>query len=88
MIQLIVDGERKAIFKDPKTDPGKKSAKGLTKVIIKDGDFVRLDDVTEKEFNAPDNCLKTVFKDGKLVKQWSLEQVRERFSREIELGRV
>ncbi len=85
---VVLDGKRKAIFKDPKTDPGKKSAKGLTKVIIKDGDFVRLDDVTEEEFNAPDNCLKTVFKDGKLVKQWSLEQVRERFSREIELGRV
>lgn len=85
---VVLDGERKAIFKDPKTDPGKKSAKGLTKVIIKDGDFVRVDDVTEEEFNEPDNCLKVIFKDGVLVKECSLQQIRDRFAREIELGRV
>ena len=71
----IVKGEeRVAIFKDPKTDTKKKSAKGLLKVIEQDGELVLINDVSEEEEN--DSLLKTVFEDGKLIKTTTLEEIR------------
>ncbi len=72
-----VGGECREIFKDPITDSGeKKSAKGLT-AVFKDekGDFYLKDQATWDEVM---NCeLKSVFKDGKLLVDWTLAQVRE-----------
>jgi nicotinamide phosphoribosyltransferase len=74
-----VDGTGRDIFKDPKTDDGtKKSAKGLMQVYI---------DKTTGKLALKDQCsweeeaqgeLKTVFKDGKLIKDWSLAEIRAR----------
>lgn len=79
-----VNGAGRAIFKDPKTDDGtKKSAKGLMQVY-RDPQTGRL--------NLKDECtweeeaqgeLKTVFKDGELLVEWSLQEIRERVKEEI-----
>lgn len=72
----IVQGEGREIFKDPKTDDGtKKSAKGLLRVEKKeDGDYVLFDQQTvEQELKGE---LQTVFKDGKIVKELTLSQIR------------
>jgi nicotinamide phosphoribosyltransferase len=73
-----VNGIGRAIFKDPKTDNGtKKSAKGLMKVIKNNaGKYELIDDVTWKE--EAEGELKTVFRDGTLMKDWTLNEIRNR----------
>jgi nicotinamide phosphoribosyltransferase len=77
--EVLVDGVRKGveIFKDPKTDSGmKKSAKGLTAVYEQDGEFILKDQAT---WNEVKNCaFVQVFADGKITKEWSLSEIRER----------
>lgn len=71
-----VDGIGYELFKDPITDSGmKKSAKGLLKVT-KDGDgnFILHDQVTKEEEKTGE--LKTVFLNGKLVTETSLQEIR------------
>ncbi len=77
--EVLVDGVRKGveIFKDPKTDSGmKKSAKGLTAVYEQDGEFILKDQASWDEVK---NCaFVQVFADGKITKEWSLSEIRER----------
>jgi len=74
---VVVDGERREIFKDPITDDGiKKSAKGLMKVDFIEGEFVLVDRVTEAE--AEEGELKEIYIDGKFNNVVSLDQVRAR----------
>jgi nicotinamide phosphoribosyltransferase len=71
-----VNGEGKPIFKDPKTDDGtKKSAKGLLMVSWENGEYVLNDNVTPKQENS--GCLEVVFKDGKLIKETTLAEIRK-----------
>lgn len=73
-----IDGKLVDIFKDPKTDnSGKKSAKGLL-VVYKDenGEFKLKDGCTWEEVYSEKNEMKTIFKDGKLLKETSLSEVR------------
>ncbi|MET0243732.1 MAG: nicotinate phosphoribosyltransferase [Flavitalea sp.] len=72
-----VNGEGRAIFKDPKTDDGtKKSAKGLMQVYRNnDGKLALKDECTWEE--EAQGELKTVFKDGKLVVDLSLDEIRK-----------
>ncbi len=72
-----VEGEGRAIFKNPVTDDGtKKSAKGLVKVEQKDGIYQVKDEVSWEEEKTGD--LKEIFRDGKLLVDWSLDEVRKR----------
>jgi nicotinamide phosphoribosyltransferase len=74
-----VDGIGREIFKDPKTDDGtKKSAKGLMAVHIdgETGEYFLKDQCTWAEEAGGE--LKTVFKDGKLLIDSSLGEIRER----------
>lgn len=73
-----VDGIGREIFKDPITDDGtKKSAKGLLQIFKN----------TEGEYELKDQCswaeeaqgeLKEIFRDGKLLTDYSLAEIRER----------
>lgn len=64
------------IFKDPKTDNGtKKSAKGLLKVEKHNGIYTLLDNVSSEEEQT--GCLETVFKDGQLIKETTLAEIRK-----------
>ncbi|MEJ8841539.1 nicotinate phosphoribosyltransferase [Lacibacter sp. H375] len=72
---VVIDGEGQEIYKDPVTDDGtKRSATGLLNVKKENGRFVLYDKVTWEEENESE--LKTVFKDGKLVKEFSLAEIR------------
>jgi len=71
---IVKNNERIAIFKDPKTDIKKKSAKGLLKVIEKNGELVLIDDVTEDD--EKDSLLQTVYEDGKMIKTTTLQEIR------------
>lgn len=68
--------EGREIFKNPITDDGtKKSATGLLSVKEIDGEYVLTDKVSWEEEKK--SALQTVFKDGKLIKDWTLQEIRE-----------
>lgn len=68
-------GNHVEIFKDPKTDSKKKSAKGLLRVDKVDGKLVLTDQVSPEDEGG---LLETVFKDGVLIKETSLNEIRDR----------
>jgi len=76
----IIDGQEVAIFKDPKTDDGlKKSAKGFLKVVKdEDGEFVLVDELPFESIYDDDNEMKVVFRNGELLIDQSLSEIRER----------
>ncbi|MCW1719530.1 nicotinate phosphoribosyltransferase [Pseudoalteromonas sp. A3] len=71
---VVKAGERLAIFKDPKTDSKKKSAKGLLKIDRVNGELTLFDDVTEQE--EAKGLLEVVFENGKIVKETTLSEIR------------
>lgn len=73
-----VGGVGRDIFKDPKTDDGtKKSARGLLQVYRNtEGNLVLKDRCTWEEEAAGE--LKPVFRDGALLVDWTLAEIRER----------
>ena len=72
---VVVDGEGREIFKNPVTDYGtKKSATGLLNVQRENGRFVLYDKVSWAE--EAQSELKTVFKDGKITKEFTLAEIR------------
>lgn len=71
----VVNGERRDIFKDPKTDNGtKKSAKGLLRVEKEGSEYVLYDQQTEEQ--ETQGALELVFVDGKLIKDQTLADIR------------
>lgn len=77
------EGNHMPIFKDPKTDQSKKSAKGLLMVQPISGELYLVDDVTPEAEASEFNELKTVFKDGKLVRRTTLAEIRERVNTQL-----
>ena len=72
-----VDGEARNIFKDPVTDDGmKKSARGLLRIDLVDGEYVLRDEVTEEEEAGGE--LKVVYENGKLLVDHTLQEIRNR----------
>lgn len=77
----VVNSEERMLFKDPKTDSGiKKSQKGLV-VVSKDKDHKYIYEdgfVNNSEYKIKDNLLRTIFFNGKLLRQTSLSEIREK----------
>jgi len=77
-----VDGIGYELYKDPKTDTGmKKSAKGLLRVDLVDGQYILKDCCTPEEEAGGE--LKEVFRDGKLLIDHTLKDIRERVAASI-----
>ena len=75
-----VNGEGRAIFKDPITDDGtKKSAKGLMKITLENGEYKLQDQVSWEQEKQGE--LKEVFRDGKLLIEQSLSEIRSRLKK-------
>lgn len=74
-----VNGEGREIFKDPITDDGtKKSAKGLMQIVSENGKFKLIDQVNWEQEQQGE--LKEVFRDGKLLVDASLAEIRSRIN--------
>jgi nicotinamide phosphoribosyltransferase len=72
-----VNGDGREIFKDPITDDGtKKSAKGLMKIELEDGKYKLVDQVSWAQEQQGE--LKEVFRDGKLLIDQNLADIRKR----------
>lgn len=82
----IVDGTEFAIFKDPITDKSKgnnfkKSQKGKCYVYRSGEDILYKDELTIEDLKKDeykDNLLTTVYEDGKLIKDFTLTEIRNR----------
>lgn len=84
---VTINGKRQAIFKDPVTDDGtKKSAVGRVKVFQhfnteEEGGTLRVLDETDiayKTCSSAENLLTPLFKDGELVRETTLEEIKTR----------
>jgi nicotinamide phosphoribosyltransferase len=79
----VVNGERREIFKAPKTDSGtKKSARGLLRVERQGDSYVLFDRQTEEQEGRGE--LKVVFENGHLCIEHTLSEVRERVQSEVQ----
>lgn len=72
-----INGVATELYKDPATDPGKRSHKGLMK-LVKDinGNYTTVDQITESEEKQGE--LQQVFLNGKITKLQTLAEIRER----------
>lgn len=78
----VVNGERRDIFKDPKTDNGtKKSAKGLLRVEQEKGSYVLYDQQSVEDEQK--GALEVVYEDGKLIKEQNLLEIRARLDKAL-----
>uniref|UniRef100_A0A7S1AAI1 Nicotinamide phosphoribosyltransferase n=1 Tax=Noctiluca scintillans TaxID=2966 RepID=A0A7S1AAI1_NOCSC len=71
--QVIVDGKARHVYKDPITDKGKMSKKGILKLVKQGGKITTL---CEGQGDVSQDLLVTVFEDGQMVKEWSFDEVR------------
>lgn len=69
------------VFKDPKTDSKKKSAKGLMRIELEDEVYVMYDQQTQEQEQQGE--LKEVFREGKLLSETSLAEIRGRVKESI-----
>lgn len=74
-------GQGVDVFKDPKTDSKKKSAKGLLRVELENNRYVLHDQQTPEQEQQGE--LKTVFLDGKLVRETTLTEIRQRIKESL-----
>jgi nicotinamide phosphoribosyltransferase len=70
------NGNQVEIYKDPITDPGKKSHKGLLMIYQEDGIFKVKDRCSWEEESQ--GLLQTVFENGKLIRETTLSEIRNR----------
>ena len=74
-----VDGKCYPVFKNPKEGGFKKSQKGLCFVYEEDGVLKYKDEYTSE--NIPEgNLLQPVFRDGVMLKDYTLEEIRQRLN--------
>ena len=75
---MEMNGKGYPIFKNPKDGGFKKSQKGLCRVYRKEDGTLAFEDGFLEQEQIKENALETVFRDGKIVKEESLQQIRAR----------
>ncbi len=74
-----VNGISQELEKDPITDSKKKSHKGLIQLIKKNNEFITID----QQQTEDGGLLQTVFENGKIIKSYTLNQIRENATKKI-----
>jgi nicotinamide phosphoribosyltransferase len=77
-----VNGEPIEIMKDPITDIGKKSLKGLMRLDYENNKFITKDQVSWEEESG--GLLESFYHNGKIVKEYSFKEIRERVKNSLE----
>jgi nicotinamide phosphoribosyltransferase len=67
----VVAGKSVDVFKDPVTDPGKKSKRGRLNLVFMGGEYK-----TTNDEDSVGTVLKTVFENGEIKKTYTLDEVR------------
>jgi len=71
-----VGGLWRDVYKDPVTDPGKQSKRGV--LALRRTPNNHFETVRQVDCNPQDNLLLPVFRNGKILKQWNFSEVRQR----------
>ena len=71
------DGSTMDIYKDPITDPGKKSKKGKVTTYFNKETSEFFTDIIGKETETIINIVQPLFINGKMVKDYTLSEIRE-----------
>lgn len=80
----VIDGKQIMVVKEPKTDLGKKSAKGFLKVVRNMfGQLELVDNCQLEDVQSDDNELRRVFYNGKLIVDEDLTTIRERAAAQL-----
>ncbi|AFZ68006.1 nicotinate phosphoribosyltransferase [Deinococcus peraridilitoris] len=72
-----VNGEYRPVYKDPVTDPGKRSKDGVLDLVQEEGRY-RTRQYQEFVREYPGSALRTVFRNGKLLIEDTLDDIRAR----------
>lgn len=82
----VIGGEMVDVFKEPITDPGKKSKRGRLCLLRQGDTYVTKEACPRGDPNGDaatiEDVLVTVFENGKLVKDYGFDEVRERADQE------
>jgi len=75
-----IDGKEYLVYKNPKDSGFKKSQKGLCQVYRDQNGRLQYKDGFTRSTLPKENLLKTVFKDGKLIKDFTLSEIRQKLN--------
>lgn len=75
---VMKDGTEHFVFKNPKESTFKKSHKGCCVVLENQNGLYCHDQMSFEETYSPLNKMEVVFKDGKMIKEYSLKEIRNR----------
>lgn len=73
----LIDGAYRGIYKDPVTDPGKRSKDGVLDLVMEDGRMTTRAYYTF-DTDFPGSLMRTVYKDGELIVRDTLDDIRAR----------
>ncbi|WP_019587244.1 nicotinate phosphoribosyltransferase [Deinococcus apachensis] len=73
----VIDGEYRGIYKDPVTDPGKRSKDGVLDLVLENGRMVTRQYRTF-DTDFPGSLMRTVYRDGEVLVRDTLDVVRGR----------
>lgn len=85
----FIDDYEIMVSKEPKTDPGKRSAKGFIKVVRKNGILRQVDNISFEEINDEDNLLQPIFRNGNVLipqvngRDEDFNDIRARLDKEV-----
>ncbi|XP_054163221.1 nicotinamide phosphoribosyltransferase-like [Oppia nitens] len=86
-----IDGRPINVYKDPKTDPNKTSKKGILSLEFNEKNQKFITHEEQQDPNkkiAINDLLETVFQNGKLIKEYTFQEIRERAKVEINGHRI
>lgn len=73
-----IDGRQRELFKDPVTDSKKRSHKGMLRLTkLGPGQFITYD---QQGYSSEGGYLKPVYRDGKILTTYTLEEIRNRLT--------
>lgn len=73
----LINGAYRGIYKDPVTDPGKRSKDGVLDLVLEDGRMTTRAYYTF-DTDFPGSLMRTVYKDGELIVRDTLDDIRAR----------
>jgi nicotinamide phosphoribosyltransferase len=75
---IDIDGKWWPVYKEPKTDSGKNSKRGMLALVKKDTGYATDMFLSAKEWSPNDDVLVEVFRDGELRNKTTFDEVRKR----------
>jgi len=72
---IEINGAWRDVYKDPVTDTGKVSKKGVQALVKRNGTYVT---IRQDQLNGEDDVLETVYRDGRILKRETFADIRAR----------